>query len=227
MVGVHCDVRRKTIFSVLFIRIFKSYSSFWRWDYFMRGVDIIDTPYLKGGSILAFFVGTALGLVFLKLIPKKISKPFARWFSICGGITSLILASIFLTYANNNVLSGIFAVAFFFLLSVRFAFWFYSRVIRASTVAGQQQRIAWVELGYYSGIILGLIIWKFFGIELTMDFALIIDACLQLVAGSIDLQTSRILTIRASDNQDSAQKFEDIKNTSIVPIKEKKFGVGG
>ena len=61
-----------------------------------KGMGVINTSYLQGGSILAFFVGTVLGLVFLQAIPKKLSIIFARGFSIAGGFTSLILLSIFL-----------------------------------------------------------------------------------------------------------------------------------
>ena len=34
-------------------------------------------------------------------------------------------------------------------------------------MTGQEQSIAWVELGYYSGMILGLIFWKLFKIEIS------------------------------------------------------------
>jgi len=51
-----------------------------------KGVKIIDTPYLQSGSLLAFFIGTVLGLVFLQSIPKKFSKFMGRLFSIFGGL---------------------------------------------------------------------------------------------------------------------------------------------
>lgn len=152
-----------------------------------KGVGIIDQPFLKGGSVLAFFVGTILGLAFLQMIPKKISQSIARWFSILAAITALILLYIFNVYSVNTKLIDIPAVIFFAFLSIRFGFWFYSRVLRASLAAGQQQKIAWVELGYYAGMIGGLIIWSFLGIEISIATALIIDAALQFSAGIIDL----------------------------------------
>jgi hypothetical protein len=152
-----------------------------------KGVGIIEQPFLQGGSILAFFVGTTLGLFFLQIIPKKISHTIARSFSILAGITALILLYIFKVYSINAKIYDIPAVIFFVLLSVRFGFWFYSRVLRASLAAGQQQKIAWVELGYYAGMIGGLIVWTFLGIEIGVAAALMIDACLQFSAGIIDL----------------------------------------
>ena len=148
-----------------------------------KGIKIIATPLLQGGSLLAFFVGTVLGLIFLQSIPEKYSKLFSRWFSIGGGFTSLILLYIFTNYAQNAKLSGVAGLLFFLLLSIRFGFWFYSRVSRAAVVAGLQQRIAWVELGYFSGMIFGLIMWKFIGIDITITTAFLIDDHLQLCAG--------------------------------------------
>jgi hypothetical protein len=132
-------------------------------------------------------VGTTLGLFFLQIIPKKISHTIARSFSILAGITALILLYIFKVYSINTKIYDTPAVIFFVLLSIRFGFWFYSRVLRASLAAGQQQKIAWVELGYYAGMIGGLIAWTFLGIEIGVASALLIDACLQFSAGIIDL----------------------------------------
>jgi hypothetical protein len=86
------------------------------------------------------------------------------------------------------------AIIFFILLSLRFGFWFFARAIRAASVAGQNQRIAWVELGYYLGMISGLIIWKMVGIDINLSTALIIDAILQFSAGFIDLYAHTIIS---------------------------------
>lgn len=159
-----------------------------------KGLHVIHTKFLHGGSILAFFVGSLLGLIFLHLIPDRLSRSMARWFSIYGAIMSLFLIIVVEKYAINGQLFGMMALLFFILLAIRFAFWFYSRVLRAAAVAGEEQRIAWVELGYYLGIILGLIIWKFFNITLSIVVALIIDSLLQLSAGLLDLLTNQLLT---------------------------------
>ncbi len=157
-----------------------------------KGVATIQIPFLHGGSLLAFLVGTVIGLFFLQLTPKKFSDIFSRWFSISGGITSLILFSIFLGYAKNQTMSGNIAIVFFLLLSMRFGFWFYSRVLRAANAAGHNQNIAWVEFGYYAGIIGGLVIWLLLGIDIGMGFALLLDATLQFAAGFLDITANKM-----------------------------------
>lgn len=156
-----------------------------------KGVNVIDIPLLQGGSVLAFFIGTVLGLFFLQLIPNKLSINISKYLSIAGGFSSLILFGIFKNNAFQEKISGDIAVIFFFLLSMRFGFWFYSRVSRASLAAGQKQQIAWVELGYYSGMILGLIIWKLSGFNITLISALFMDALLQFAAGFLDLYANK------------------------------------
>ncbi len=156
-----------------------------------KGVNVLDTPILHGGSILAFIIGTVFGLLFLRIIPKKISTPIARWFSVFAGLISLILLIIFNIYSIDNRLTNVAALIFFFLLSIRFGFWFYSRVLRAASVAGQQQKIAWVELGYYSGMIAGLILWNILDVKFGIAAAFMIDACLQFTAGYIDFNVNQ------------------------------------
>lgn len=107
-----------------------------------KGISVINIPYLKGGSILAFFVGTILGLIFLQSIPKKWSEAIARWFSLFAAISSLGLLYIFTNYQTDSHLVDTAGLIFFIVLSIRFGFWFFSRVLRASAAAGQQQNIA-------------------------------------------------------------------------------------
>lgn len=166
-----------------------------------KGVNAINIPFLQGSSLLAFFVGTVFGLGFLQLTPEKFSKIFTRWFSIAGGITSIILCLIFWSYAVNEQISGTIAVVFFLLLSLRFGFWFYSRVLRAAASAGQRQNIAWVELGYYSGVIVGLVLWVFLGFEIGMAAALLVDSFLQVSAGCLDLFANRNLFNKPDDTK--------------------------
>lgn len=152
-----------------------------------KGINVINISFLQGSSILAFFIGSALGLSLLKFLPQKWSSIIPPLFSSLAAITSLILLCIFKNYSLNGKLTGLFGIIFFTLLCIRFGFWFYSRVLRASLAAGMQQRIAWVELGYYVGMILGLIIWKFLDINIDMISALVLDAALQFCAGMLDL----------------------------------------
>src|SRR5262245_16530583 len=123
-----------------------------------KGISVLNGTMFEGGSILAFFVGTVLGLVFLQLIPKRCSVRLARWFSVGGALASLALLGVYLNFAVDGRLGGRVASCFFALLSLRFGLWFYSRVMRAGAAAGRDQKIAWVELGYYLGTSMGLVI---------------------------------------------------------------------
>lgn len=170
-----------------------------------KGISVINSPFLHGGSMMAFFIGTVFGLALLQLIPKTLSALSAKWLSISGGFASLVLLNIFKNYSVDEKLYGIAALLFFFILSIRFGFWFYSRVLRASISAGQQQQIAWVELGYYTGMIFGLIIWKFLNINISIISALLVDSALQFSAGFLDLYANKIYLTKPekyqSDNQ--------------------------
>lgn len=187
-----------------------------------KGLGVIDIPYLQNGSVLAFFIGTIFGLIFLQFIPDKFSKLLSQSFSICCAITSVILFYLFENFSLYGKLSGNIGLVFFVLLSVRFGFWFYSRVIRASAASGQQQSIAWVELGYYSGMILGLIIWKVLKINITLSSALIIDASFQFIAGVLDFKSNAInvpiITKEMEDNS-NIQQISSFKSTPTWLLK--------
>src|SRR5579872_3598863 len=71
-----------------------------------KGVDIISSPYLQGGSILAFFVGSVLGLTFLQFIPKYLSTKISKWFSIYGGTSSILLLFIYMNYSNDGKIAN-------------------------------------------------------------------------------------------------------------------------
>lgn len=172
-----------------------------------KGVGIIDLPYFHASSLLAFFIGTLLGLIFLQNIPEKLSKSFAKFFSINGGVISLILLYIYQNYSINTKLNGEVAILFFILFCVRFSFWFYSRVMRASQASGHQQSIAWVELGYYLGMALGLMIWKLLGINLELSTALLIDACFQFMAGFLDYRSNAFPDAIVAKVKQSVQNY--------------------
>lgn len=157
-------------------------------------IGIIDIPWLQGDSILAFFLGIVFGLILLQLLPKSMSVSFSRWFAICGGTTSLLLIYVYKhNISSNGALSHSSAIIFFIMLTMRFGFWFYSRAHRATQAAGYQKNIAWVELGYFSGMILGLVLFSFYYISITT--ALLIDALLQFTAGLIDWIAYRSSTL--------------------------------
>jgi hypothetical protein len=166
-----------------------------------KGIGAINVPFLQGGSVQAFFVGSVLGLGLLQFFPKKWAAIIPPIFSSLAAATSLILLFLFKNYSFLGKLDDTPAIIFFLLLCIRFGFWFYSRVLRASLAAGKQQKIAWVELGYYTGMISGLIIWKFLGITIGMIAALALDAALQFSAGALDLIAKSIFSTARSSQK--------------------------
>lgn len=150
-----------------------------------KGIAVTTGSLFQGGSVLAWFIGIIFGLTFLELIPKKWAQALGKWFSILAALLSLLLLAIYLQYNSQGKLVHMAGGIFFLLLSLRFGFWFYSRVLRARQAAGLQQRIAWVECGYTVGMILGLLL-SVGAFNLTLVSALIFDALLQVGAGVLD-----------------------------------------
>jgi hypothetical protein len=142
-------------------------------------------PDFTKGAIVAFLIGAVIGLFFQVLVPERWSRHMGPWFSVGVGPTSLLLAWLIKAYADNETLRGAAAYSFVALLSVRFGLWFFSRALRAQTAGSRRQGIALIELGYYSGMVFGLIVQG--RLEYGMLTALLIDAILQPVAGLIDL----------------------------------------
>lgn len=157
-----------------------------------RGMDILNVPYLKGGSIFAFLIGAVLGLGLLQLVPKKTSNIIAKWFSILCSLTSFSLLMVFQQYAIEGQLSNAPGVLFFSLLCLRFGFWFYSRVLRVSAAAAQQQSVGLIELGYAIGIVAGIVMWGTLGFGIGLSTILMVDIILQLCAGILDLSAHHI-----------------------------------
>jgi hypothetical protein len=183
-----------------------------------KGLGVINIPYLENASILAFFIGTIFGLAFLYCVPKKFSKLLSQYFSLCCAITSISLYFLFKSSSELGKISGTMGIAFFILLSIRFGFWFYSRVIRASNASGQEQSIAWVELGYYSGMILGLIFWKLFKIEIDLSSALIVDATFLLLSSLFDFKAYS-LAVSASSKLNEQPSHIHSKKTDAINMK--------
>lgn len=76
--------------------------------------------------------------------------------------------------------------------------------------SGHQQSIAWVELGYYLGMALGLMIWKLLGIHLELGEALLIDACFQFIAGFLDYWSKTLPEIRISKEEQKTQNHHQL-----------------
>lgn len=175
-----------------------------------KGIKVIDNHYLQEGSLLAFFVGIVIGLIFLKMIPKNITHYFLRSFSFVAAFISILLIFVFSHYQHHEKLIGASGVVFFLLLSIRFGLWFFSRALRASYVAAQKQSLAWVELGYYLGMILGLIFWQW--IDITLIIALLIDSVLQCIAAFFDLYTFKLSV------QSTYEGIDNYHNINRVPL---------
>lgn len=162
------------------------------------------------GPIVAFFIGIAIGLCFQLLVSPRWSKTIAPWFSVGVGPLSLILAWLFNAYADGEALRG--GAAFFFvaLLSVRFGLWFFSRALRAQAAGRRRQGVALIELGYYSGMVLGLVFQESF--KYGMFAALLIDSVLQPLAGLIDLTNANGRTEPESCTADASTAEEPVNN---------------
>jgi hypothetical protein len=163
------------------------------------GHESLKDSSLHNGPIVAFFVGTLIGLVFQLLVSERRSRSIAPWFSVAVGPASLMLAWFFKVYAVDERLRG--AAAFFFvaLLSVRYALWFFSRAMRAQTAGSTKHGIALIELGYYSGMVFGLVVQEVE--KYGMLTALLVDAMLLPAAGLIDLANAN--GRKASENAPS------------------------
>jgi hypothetical protein len=164
-----------------------------------RGIGVLKGTAFQEGSLLAFLVGTVVGLAFYRLIPSRLSTPVSQWFSVAGAVASAGLLTLYVGFANpttGRLAPGLIATAFFSLLVIRFAFWFYSRVMRANRASEEEQGIAWVELGYYGGAAAGLVVWGLLATSVDITVALGVDIALQVLAGGMDLLAYRSLSIQ-------------------------------
>lgn len=143
-------------------------------------------PLLQGDSLLAFLLGTILGLVFLSLISKTWTPKLPGPLSLVAACIACVLFWLLHINGDRNELNGVVAWSFFFLLSFRFCAWFLARVLRSDISSGHGQKISWVELSYLSGIVLGLAVWQRSGMSASISQALLIDAALQCVAAGFD-----------------------------------------
>lgn len=134
--------------------------------------------------IVAFLIGIVVGLLFQLLVSEQWSRSIAPWFSVAVGPTSLVLAGIIKVYNENETLHGAAAFFFFALLSFRYGLWFFSRALRSQAAGSKRQGIALIELGYFSGMVFGLVVQQ--SVKYGMLSALLVDAMLQTIAGAID-----------------------------------------
>jgi hypothetical protein len=147
-------------------------------------------PLLKGDSLMALLVGTAVGLGLIIAVRKR-EGLLAGWFSLGTGLLSLVLLLILVLHADA-IPAGLIAWLFFAILVFRWAFWSVGRTLRAEVAGRLRMTVPWVELLYYVGTVLGLSLWVFSGVNVSLRTALIIDLCLQLVAAGLDWAAARL-----------------------------------
>lgn len=151
------------------------------------GGGIIISAGINEGTILAFFIGAVMGFSLSRFLPKHWVKVIAPWLSLTVGVISLLLLASFEIYDVKEPLTGIARVIFICVLSLRFGLSFFSRAWRSQIVGSEPQGVALIELGYYTGMGVGLLVWGIRG----LFTALLVDAALQTIAGLIDLGSMR------------------------------------
>ena len=165
------------------------------------GVKVMGVPLLLGGNVLAFLIGTVLGLLFL-LRMKSAWNRFARVvFDLACCCASMLLYIVWSTSSHDNSIRGPSAYVFFGLLCVRFTFSFVPRALRSSAAAGYRMRLAYVELSTYGGTILGLLLWLPFSLLAGWPLAsiLALDSVLQLIASVADAAGYPLGTFATAD----------------------------
>lgn len=170
-----------------------------------KATRVISTPYLHGGSMLAFFIGSLLGLAFIKSIPSGFARKVAQFFSLDCSLVSFSMLCIFQSYSINARIDSMAGMLFFILLCLRFSLWFYSRVKRAEVSAGHHQSVAWVEFGYLFGMVNGLVFWDILNFPISLPLALAVDLAFQFCAGCIELYTFKQKTSVGPSERDDTR----------------------
>lgn len=151
---------------------------------------LTNTPYLKGDSLLAYLLGTTLGLFILKAFGKdKLLNRFTKY-SLLSGATSGVLLILIFFYQDSIIGGSYWSFLFFLTLILRFGFWFLARIARVDIAAGVNSNLAWTESSYCLGVILGLLIWPSW---LTIIQLLCIDILAQLISAFLDNYSFKLL----------------------------------
>jgi len=164
-----------------------------------------DVPMLKGDSLLAYLLGTTVGLIVMKSVKQNQLLNYFTKFSLASAIASIFLAILLKTNFYLVTTNTYFAFFFFGVLVIRFTFWFLARIIRMDIVAGDVKQLAWTEFAYSAGIILGLLIWPSW---LNVFQILMIDIAAQTLAAVLD-----IIFVKTSEN--SATASEEAANQKM------------
>jgi hypothetical protein len=154
-------------------------------------------------ALIAVMMGSVIGLVLVILLNSiktkwvRTSRKAGGLLSFGGALVSLILVISYSIHINHPVQNDrwdwdIHAVHL--LLCLLFSLLFVPRVLRSDTIAGDKQKIGWVEFCYSIGMVLGLASWMMLSKPNKDDFrrVLYFNIGFQILAGLIDFYSSRL-----------------------------------
>lgn len=183
-----------------------------------------DAPFL------ALLIGTTIGLVLVGLL-NLIKTRWARASRTAGGYLSFLgalvaIAVAILYQAHSDRCSGATGACrpfelyvYYGLLAILFSLLFVPRILRSDATAGYKQKIGWVEFCYAMGIVLALVSWQQIDKQVPdLRTKLYIDAAFQIVAGLIDLASSRLSFRRAAE---PVTESKGVVADEIIPRKMK------
>ncbi|HKQ03845.1 MAG TPA: hypothetical protein VJ464_01840 [Blastocatellia bacterium] len=148
-----------------------------------------DARMLKpGDAIFVYIYGSILALLILSLSPQWLKKRGITIFSLATAC--VVWALIYeLQYSHGTKWLG--ENWIFGLLCMHFCFFITARGLRSDISAGLKSQLPWVELFFYLGWILGLIVERYFTPEpVSMEVSIQLlsaNLILQLIAGGFDL----------------------------------------
>lgn len=183
-----------------------------------------DAPFL------ALLIGTTIGLVLVGLLNliktrwSRASRTAGGYLSFLGALVAIAVAILYQTHSDNcsgaiGVCRPIELYVYYALLAVLFSLLFVPRILRSDAAAGYKQKIGWVEFCYAMGIVLALVSWPQIEKQIPdLRTKLYIDAAFQIVAGLIDLASSRLSLRRAGER---VADSPDVVADEIIPRKMK------
>lgn len=174
-------------------------------------IKIISISFIDVSSLLAFFVGTLLGLLFL-FKPSLIKNTEDWLLPIFGSLSSCVLFYLLYKYSDSSGrmlnISGLF---FFIVLSLRFSFWFLSRIVRSDTMSTySKSSVPFIEGLFHLGTIISLVLFALGFIKISLYEILIVDVIAQLISAVFD----KIADIQEAELKKDISK-KQLKSSSL------------
>ena len=179
-----------------------------------KAIGLIQLPFIHAGSLVAFFVGTVLGIYFLFWGFKKLKRNKEILGAFLGALCSfLMLLILWISPLHNGVLSGWIGFLFFTLLSFRFCFWFLTRILRSDRLSVLSPKaIPLIEGFFHLGTIVSLGSLSIGWVSLGLVGTLILDLLTQLLGGLLDiLIQSRTQTVPVSQAEPPTKNTTEFK----------------